>query len=112
MINKKEKQEKKIKSGATVESYDTILSPVITEKATMASQYNQVSFKVSINSSKPEIKKAVEKIFGVQVIGINTIRVKGKLRRFKGKIGRTAAFKKTIVTLKEGDTIDVTTNIQ
>ena len=111
MINKKEKQEKKIKSGATVESYDTILSPVITEKATMASQYNQVSL-VSINSSKPEIKKAVEKIFGVQVIGINTIRVKGKLRRFKGKIGRTAAFKKTIVTLKEGDTIDVTTNIQ
>ena len=92
-------------------AYDTILSPVITEKATMASQYNQVAFKVSINSSKPEIKKAVEKIFGVQVIGINTIRVRGKLKRFKGKIGRTSAFKKAIVTLKEGDTIDVTANI-
>ena len=77
----------------------------------MASQYNQVAFKVSINSSKPEIKKAVEKIFGVQVIGINTIRVRGKLKRFKGKIGRTSAFKKAIVTLKEGDTIDVTANI-
>ncbi len=109
MINKKEK-EKKI--DATVDSYDSVLSPVITEKATMASQYNQVTFKVSINSSKPNIKKAVERIFGVQVIGINTIRVKGKLKKFKGKIGKTPAFKKAIVTLKEGDTIDITQNIQ
>ena len=106
-----EKKEKKKSSDVTVGAYDTILSPVITEKATMASQYNQVAFKVSINSSKPEIKIAVEKIFGVQVIGINTIRVRGKLKRFKVKIGRTSAFKKAIVTLKEGDTIDVTANI-
>lgn len=91
--------------------YDIILSPVITEKATMGSEHNQVTFKVSLTASKPEIKAAVEGVFGVTVKAVNTIVQKGKTKRFKGTPGRRSDEKKAIVTLAAGQTIDVTTGV-
>lgn len=93
------------------EHYDVILSPVITEKATMLSEHNQVVFKVAGSSTKPAIKAAVEAIFNVKVTGVNTLVVKGKVKRFKGRTGRRSDVKKAIVTLAEGAKIDVTTGI-
>lgn len=91
--------------------YDIISSPVITEKATMGSEFGQVTFKVPLAATKPEIKAAVEGIFGVQVTAVNTLRQKGKVKRFRGTIGRRSDTKKAIVTLAEGQSIDVTTGI-
>ncbi|MGC2857087.1 50S ribosomal protein L23 [Novispirillum sp. DQ9] len=91
--------------------YDIISAPVITEKATMGSEFGQVTFKVPLTASKPEIKAAVEGIFGVQVTAVNTLRQKGKVKRFRGTIGRRSDTKKAIVTLAEGQSIDVTTGI-
>lgn len=91
--------------------YDVILSPVITEKATMASENNQVIFQVPLNANKTEIKSAVEALFKVKVKAVNTIRTKGKVKRFRGTIGRRNDVKKAIVTLAEGDSIDVTTGL-
>ncbi len=91
--------------------YDIISAPVITEKATMGSEFGQVTFKVPLTASKPEIKAAVEGIFGVQVTAVNTLRQKGKVKRFRGIIGRRSDTKKAIVTLAEGQSIDVTTGI-
>ncbi|TNE59819.1 MAG: 50S ribosomal protein L23 [Alphaproteobacteria bacterium] len=91
--------------------YDVILSPVITEKATMASEHNQVIFQVPLSANKTEIKSAVEKLFKVKVKAVNTIRTKGKVKRFRGTIGRRNDVKKAIVTLAEGDSIDVTTGL-
>jgi len=91
--------------------YDVILSPIITEKATMASEYNQVIFEVPLEANKKEIKGAVEELFKVKVTAVNTIRVKGKVKRFKGTIGRRNDIKKAVVTLAEGDSIDVTTGL-
>ena len=91
--------------------YDVILSPVITEKATTASEQNKVVFKVARNATKPQIKEAVEKLFDVKVKSVNTLVRKGKLKVFKGKLGELSDVKKAIVTLEEGHRIDVTTGL-
>ncbi|MEX2201440.1 MAG: 50S ribosomal protein L23 [Dongiaceae bacterium] len=91
--------------------YDLVRSPVVTEKSTMASQFNQVVFRVPLDASKPEIKAAVEGIFSVKVLAVNTIRSKGKLKRFRGQLGRRSDTKKAMVTLAEGQSIDVTTGV-
>ncbi|MCF4167137.1 50S ribosomal protein L23 [Zavarzinia compransoris] len=91
--------------------YDIILSPVITEKSTAASEHNQVVFKVPLTATKPEIRAAVEKLFQVKVTAVNTIRTEGKTKRFRGRIGKRSDVKKAVVTLAEGQSIDVTTGI-
>ena len=91
--------------------YDTIIAPVITEKSTMASEHNQVVFKVTGRATKPEIKAAVEALFNVKVTAVNTIVSKGKTKRWKGKPYMRSDEKKAIVTLAEGSSIDVTTGI-
>jgi len=94
-----------------VTAYDVILSPVITEKSSVLSEYNQVTFKVAGTASKPEIKAAVETLFGVKVAAVNTLNRKGKRKIFKGVRGKQSDFKKAIVTLEEGQSIDVTTGL-
>jgi len=94
-----------------IRNYDVIVSPVITEKATMASEQNQVVFNVARDASKPEIKRAVEGLFGVKVKSVNTVLRKGKLKRFRGHLGKQSDVKKAIVTLVEGQAIDVTTGL-
>jgi large subunit ribosomal protein L23 len=91
--------------------YDTIVAPVITEKSTMASEANQVIFKVAPGATKPQIKDAVEALFGVKVKSVNTLNRKGKTKRFRGIAGRQKDVKKAIVTLREGHSIDVTTGL-
>jgi len=91
--------------------YDVIVAPVITEKATMASEHNQVIFKVAMNATKPQIKEAVEKLFDVKVKRVNTMVRKGKLKAFKGIRAHRSDVKKAIVTLEEGQSIDVTTGL-
>jgi large subunit ribosomal protein L23 len=91
--------------------YDVIVSPAITEKSTMASEQNQVVFNVAKTASKTEIKAAVEALFGVKVTGVNTLVRKGKVKRFRGTIGRQQDVKKAIVTLRDGDSIDVSTGL-
>lgn len=91
--------------------YDIIKSPVITEKATMGSEFGQVTFRVPLVASKPEIKAAVEGVFGVQVTAVNTLVAKGKSKRFRNTLGRRSDTKKAIVTLAPGQTIDVTTGV-
>ncbi|MDQ0317178.1 50S ribosomal protein L23 [Amorphus orientalis] len=91
--------------------FDVILSPVITEKATMLSEHNQVVFKVAKTATKPEIKAAVEALFKVKVTGVNTQVRKGKVKRFRGTIGRQSDVKRAIVTLAEGQSIDVSTGL-
>jgi large subunit ribosomal protein L23 len=91
--------------------YDLILGPVITEKSTQASEHNQVTFKVRSEATKPQVKEAVEGLFGVKVKAVNTLNQKGKVKRFRGRIGKRNDVKKAIVTLAEGDSIDVTTGI-
>jgi large subunit ribosomal protein L23 len=91
--------------------YDVILSPVITEKATTASERNQVLFNVARTATKPEIKEAVEKLFNVKVKSVNTLIRKGKTRTFRGVKGELSDVKKAIVTLEEGHRIDVTTGL-
>ncbi|MBN8920949.1 MAG: 50S ribosomal protein L23 [Rhizobiales bacterium] len=100
-------------SSAAIEPrhYDVIVAPVITEKATAASENNQVVFKVARNATKPEIKEAVEKLFDVKVKSVNTLVRKGKTRVFKGIRGELSDVKKAIVTLEEGHRIDVTTGL-
>jgi len=91
--------------------YDVITSPVITEKSTMVSEFNQVIFNVAKTATKPQIKAAVESLFGVKVTAVNTLVRKGKLKRFKGRPGRQSDQKKAIVTLAEGQSIDVSTGL-
>mgnify|MGYP000277003242 CR=1 FL=1 len=91
--------------------YNIIVSPVITEKATAASEQNKVVFRVSRDATKPQIKAAVEALFDVKVTGVNTIVQKGKTKKWKGEAYRRSDFKKAIVTLAEGQSIDVTTGI-
>ncbi|WP_371153101.1 50S ribosomal protein L23 [Jannaschia sp. 2305UL9-9] len=92
-------------------TYDVIRKPIITEKATMASEANAVVFEVSIDANKPQIKSAVEELFGVKVKAVNTTITKGKSKRFRGQLGRRKDVKKAYVTLEEGNTIDVTTGL-
>ena len=94
-----------------IRAYDVIVSPVITEKATLASEQNQVVFNVARDASKPEIKKAVESLFGVKVTGVSTQLRKGKVKRFRGHLGRQSDKKIAFVTLAEGQAIDVTTGL-
>ncbi|MDB5410337.1 MAG: ribosomal protein [Rhodospirillales bacterium] len=93
------------------EMYGLVRSPVITEKSTAASEHNQVTFRVPLTATKREVKAAVEGLFKVKVEAVNTIRVGGKLKRFRGKLGQRSDYKKAIVTLAEGSKIDVTTGI-
>ena len=97
--------------SASPAHYDVILAPVITEKSTLVSEHNQVVFKVRTDATKPQIKSAVENIFGVEVTAVNTLLQKGKTKRFRGRLGRRPDIKKAIVTLKDGQSIDVTTGI-
>ena len=94
-----------------LEAYDVIVSPSITEKSTLVSEHNQVVFNVRRTATKPEIKTAVELLFNVKVKAVNTLNRKGKVKRFKGIIGRRSAVKKAIVTLEEGKSIDITTGV-
>ena len=91
--------------------YDLIRAPVVTEKSTLGSEHNQVTFRVPLAATKPEIKAAVESLFKVKVRKVNTLRQKGKVKRFRGRLGRRSDSKKAIVTLQEGHSIDVTTGI-
>jgi large subunit ribosomal protein L23 len=91
--------------------YDVILSPAITEKATLASDHNQVVFKVAARATKPQIKEAVEKLFDVKVKRVNTHIRKGKVKAVRGSVGEQSATKRAIVTLEEGHRIDVTTGL-
>ena len=91
--------------------YDTIVAPVITEKATIASENNQFVFRVARNATKPQIKAAIEKLFDVKVTAVNTLVRKGKTKAFRGVRGRQQDMKKAIVTLRDGDRIDVTTGL-
>ena len=93
------------------ELYDMIRKPIITEKATMASEHGGVVFEVSMDATKPEIKEAVETLFNVKVKAVNTTITKGKVKKFKGRPGRRRDVKKAYVTLVEGNTIDVTTGL-
>lgn len=97
--------------NATPEQYDVIRKPVITEKATMASEHGAVVFEVAMDATKPQIKGAVESLFGVKVKAVNTTITKGKVKRFRGQPGRRRDVKKAYVTLEEGNTIDVTTGL-
>lgn len=96
-----------IKKISDERAYAIIKTPVITEKATMGSQDGKVTFRVSIDASKPEIKQAVERLFNVKVDAVNTTLLKGKIKRFKNTIGKRSDVKKAIVTLAAGQTIDV-----
>jgi large subunit ribosomal protein L23 len=91
--------------------YDVIVSPAITEKSTMASEFNQVVFNVARKATKPEIKAAIEALFGVKVTAVNTLVRKGKVKRFRGTVGRTSDVKKAVVTLADGQSIDVSTGL-
>jgi large subunit ribosomal protein L23 len=102
---------KQTQSAATVRHYDTVLAPVITEKSTVLSEQNKVVFRVADDASKDEIAAAVEALFKVQVIKVNTLVQKGKTKRFRGRLGRRNDVKKAIVTLADGQSIDVTTGL-
>ena len=97
--------------SAKPEHYDVIRKPVSTEKSTMASENGAVVFEVDIASSKPQIKEAVEALFGVKVKAVNTTITKGKTKRFRGQLGTRKDVKKAYVTLEEGNTIDVSTGL-
>jgi large subunit ribosomal protein L23 len=103
------------KSGAVKVSsermYEVIRRPVVTEKSTLGSEHNQVTFEVPLDASKTEIKAAVEELFKVKVKAVNTLRRKGKTKRFRGQVGKRSDVKKAYVTLDDGHSIDVTTGI-
>ena len=94
-----------------VRHYDVIVSPVITEKATVASEHNKVVFRVASKATKPQIKEAVEKLFDVKVKNVNTLVRKGKTKLFRGNLGSQSDVKRAVVTLEEGHRIDVTTGL-
>jgi large subunit ribosomal protein L23 len=102
---------KKTKAAIDARHYDVIVAPHITEKATLLSEHNAVVFKVAGDATKPEIKAAVEALFDVNVTGVNTLVQKGKTKKWKGKPYTRSDVKKAIVTLKDGQSIDVTTGI-
>ena len=97
--------------SAKHQHYDVIRKPIITEKATMASENGAVVFEVAPEANKPQIKEAVEALFGVKVKAVNTTITKGKVKRFRGQLGKRNDVKKAYVTLEEGNTIDVTTGL-
>jgi|TARA_A100001037_G_scaffold300244_1_gene327379 large subunit ribosomal protein L23 len=98
-------------SVSTIEAYDIILAPLVTEKSTMGSENNQITFTVPLSATKPQIKAAIEELFKVKVNAVNTLRQKGKVKRFRGKLGKRPDYKKAIVSLADGEMIDVSTGI-
>ena len=101
----------KLKEVDLNKSYKIILKPIVTEKATKLSEYNKVVFEVAYKSNKNEIKGAVEKLFSVKVKSVNIINIKGKVKRFKGVLGRRNDIKKGVITLEEGNTIDISAGV-
>ncbi len=91
--------------------YEVIRSPVVTEKATLLSEFNQVSFRVPLDATKPEIRAAIEDLFRVKVTAVNTLRQRGKVKVFRGQAGKRVDTKKAIITLAEGHSIDITTGV-
>jgi large subunit ribosomal protein L23 len=108
---KRRKDVKKPAAVPTARLYGLVRGPVITEKATRGSEHSQVTFRVALDASKPEIKAAIESLFGVKVRAVNTLRVEGKKKAVRGRRGQRSDFKKAIVTLEQGQTIDVTAGI-
>ncbi|WP_375203176.1 50S ribosomal protein L23 [Hyphococcus sp.] len=102
---------KKSETTAVEAHYNTLIAPVITEKSTIASENNQVVFETPLTATKPEIKEAVEALFKVKVKAVNTLRIKGKNKQFKGRPYTRSTVKKAVVTLEEGHAIDVTTGL-
>ena len=102
---------KKQQVAVDARHYDVVLAPHITEKTTMLSEHNAVVFRVASGASKPEIKEAIEALFGVTVTGVNTMMAKGKSKRWKGKPYQRSDYKKAVITLAEGQSIDVTSGI-
>lgn len=102
---------KKTASNVTAKMYDTLVRPVITEKSMLSSEAGKVTFMVPLSATKDEVKAAVEAIFSVKVNKVNTVRQFGKVKRFRGYVGQRSDFKKAVVTLAEGQNIDVTTGI-
>ncbi len=96
---------------ATIKDFKTIIKPIITEKSSMGSEYNQVTFQVQKTSSKKEIKLAIENIFKVKVKKVNTSIVKGKLKSFRSSLGKRSDYKKAFVTLEDGQTIDINAGV-
>ncbi|MEQ8393664.1 50S ribosomal protein L23 [Thalassobaculum sp.] len=92
-------------------AFELIRAPIVTEKSTRGSEFSQVTFKVPLDASKPEIKLAVERLFEVKVEAVNTLRVKGKTKRFRGRPGRRSDYKKAVVTLAEGQSIDLVAGV-
>lgn len=92
-------------------AFEIIRAPVVTEKSTMGSEHNQVTFKVARDASKPEIKEAVERLFDVKVEAVNTLVIKGKTKRFRGRMGRRSDYKKAVVRLAEGQSIDIVAGV-
>ena len=107
-IKPRKKNEAKISLN---KSYQVILNPVITEKATQLSEFNKMVFSVPLSASKLDIKSSIEKIFSVKVKSVNTILVKGKVKRFKGVLGRRSNTKKAIITLEQGNSIDLSAGV-
>lgn len=96
---------------ARPQDFDILVRPVVTEKSTLGSEHGQVTFYVPVKATKPQIKEAVQNVFDVEVTGVNTVRQTGKTKRFRGKLGKRADYKKAIVTLAEGASIDVTSGV-
>ena len=94
-----------------IKHYDVVVKPVITEKSTLVSEYNQVVFQVAKDSTKPQIKAAIEALYGVKVLAVNTMVAKGKTKRWRGQEYRRSDVKKAVVTVADGDRIDVTTSL-
>jgi len=92
-------------------AYEVLRAPIVTEKSTRGSEFSQVTFEVPLDATKPEIKLAVERLFEVEVRAVNTIRVKGKTKRFRGRPGRRSDYKKAVVTLAEGQSIDLVAGV-
>ncbi len=105
------KYSNKLKEVDLNKSYKIILKPIVTEKATKLSEYNKVVFEVASKSNKNEIKGAVEKLFSVKVKAVNIINIKGKVKRFKGVLGKRNDIKKAVITLVEGNTIDISAGV-
>ena len=105
------KYRNKFKEVDLNKSYKIIVRPIVTEKATKLSEFNKVVFEVTSKSNKSEIKSAVEKLFSVKVKAVNTLNIKGKIKRFKGVLGKRNNVKKAIITLHEGNTIDISAGV-
>ena len=105
------KYKNKFKEVDLNKSYKIILKPIVTEKATKLSEFNKVVFEVAPTTNKIDIKGAVEKLFSVKVKSVNIINIKGKLKRFKGVLGKRNDIKKAVITLEEGNTIDISAGV-